>query len=73
MTKANDADTVIKNLIAENQRLETANERLRWKNYNQRGEIRRLNKAIIAKNYLNDKWSREVEAARSNPSDNASN
>lgn len=55
----NDVDTIIKDLKRENAELRTILERLKWRNRNQKQEIRRLNTAHIVKNNIID--SREAK------------
>ncbi len=56
----------VKYLVEENNRLQTLVERLKWKNHNQKNEIRRLNRAHIEKNNIISARESQLELFRVN-------
>ena len=56
----------LKELAQENAELKRINERMAYRNRMQRNEIRKLNRAIIERNYVNHMWAAEVAKARGN-------
>ena len=63
-TLRNTPEETLRRQAQEIKRLEQVVERLSWRNRNQKGEIRRLNRAMIERNYLVAKWGSEVAEIR---------
>lgn len=62
--KSNKPDTLIRQLMEEKAVLEAKLQRAYWKNRNQKNEIKRLNRAMIERNSLVNKWVTEVSKVR---------
>jgi hypothetical protein len=61
MNLRNSPDAIIKDLLAEINRMETVIERLQYRNRNQKQEIRRLNNAHISKNNILNKMNTRLQ------------
>lgn len=60
----NKPDVLIRELLTRVNELEGKLQRAHWKTRNQRNEIKRLNRAMIERNHLVNKWSHEVSKVR---------